>query len=291
MKHLLYGDLPCWYDLRIDYNDPPVPTLIISIHEDMVGMWKEIKPSAPIVRGIAQQIERDPATFYGGLDRNFGFEGALKRAEGSVGNFVDFSFEIPQIFKLGKEKCKECRGKKKRGGMACLYCHGTGKVVEDHMRTAYVAASSLALLFEGLYFPPEIDTRASYPQLFTVQSVASPEPHGAAVNGVFAPILVKRLKEKISRSLPEVEREMRTAYLHCIGYETSLFNGDFRTDINEGYLHLNCPGGGSGLDPNLSHRGSEEGYEVSSHNIDSLPQQFALLAGLGRLNVDESKHR
>ncbi len=268
------------------------------MHEEYIKQWKPIEAKAPIVQQHLAYCGVTSADFYGGLDKDFGFKGALKRSPEAVGGFVDFCFEIPQIFLKTDRVCKDCGGRKKRDKGDCLYCSGTGTEMDDNSKVAYAKASSLSIFLAVAEFPPDVETSSPYAQLFTTKTLAIPEAHGAGVYGTLAPVLVKRLYASLPQTqFRDVELAMREAYLHCVcdDPDSTLYNSDFRMRVDEGRLYLHCPGSAAGIHP-TDFRDSErakngEGYEFTCHNVDSLPQQFALLAGLGRINVESCGHR
>ncbi len=291
IKMLTRQDIPCWYDLRLDVYNPPVPTLIVSVHEDMLAQWR-VFPQ----KNLTLPFELDRTKFYTGVDKSFGYEGALVRSGGAVEGFVDFSLEVPKIFVNTDEKCTECKGKGKQRSEKCLFCEGLGKKQRRNEPEAYAKAVSLQVFLWQLLFPPEKDTKARYRQILTVGTTAIPESHGAHVSGEFSPVFVKHLLAQLNTetSFPSVADVMRGVYYHTLDRQIEDDGAfqEFRAVTYQGRLTLDCPGSAAGLHPCHNVNVKEgEGYKFTSHNMDSLPQQFAILAGLGRMVVDSYGYR
>lgn len=293
VKNITETDVPCWYDLRWDYNDPPSPTLIISVHEDYIAQWREFPAHSPIVKTHAEHFGMEAGRFHSSLSGSFGFDGALRHPGYACDGFVDFSFPIPQVRRMMDRDCRECRGSGNSRGVECIACYGSGREYENTEKGAYIQAASLSLFLYAASVPPERDSSAKYPQLFTVQTNAYPEQHGASLWGVFSPIFVKHLRAiRSSGKDSRVISAMMTAYYHAVDAPKPDDGFEFGMSIHEGSLHLNCPGNSTGIDPSGAGELREgKGYKFSSHNVDGLAQQFALLAGLGQLNVQSYSYR
>lgn len=287
-KNPLRENIPCWYDLRWDYNNPPAPTFIISVHEDYIRQWRAIPAGSPMIKAHAEKFGVSADSFRASLDGDFGFDGALKRFGHACDGFVDFSFPIPQVMRRSERLCPECRGSlKSRGGYDCLSCFGSGREYDRNETEAYMRAVSLSLFLWAAQFPPDEDTRAKYPQLFVVQTMACPEPNGASLWGIFCPVFVRHLRSLSGLAFDrDVIESMMAAYYHAVDAPKPDDGFGFGVNVHCGGLHLNCPGDAAGIDPNSSDGIKDgSGYEFNCHNVDSLPQQFALLAGLGQFNV------
>jgi hypothetical protein len=59
---------------------------------------------------------------------------------------------------------------------------------------------------------------------------------------------------------------------------------DFATRLENGKLHLNCPGNAAGIDPGENSWEMNKGHNYGGHNMDAGWQLLTILTGLGELH-------
>lgn len=287
MKNLAKTDFPCWCSVRWS-NDAKTPTLIVSIHRDYIkNTWRDISANVALVAQYFLPLGVTASSFHGGLDRDFGFNGALKLMPVSRPDFVEFKFEIPRILKQTERICFKCEGKKVTDELPCLECHGTGHQWTHNLTGAFSRAASLSIMLASLEAPPEEDTSSHLLQILTLNTQALPQVNGVSLRARISPALNKYLTYVTSFAMTEVERAMRETYLYCVENRSQSAHtiSDIWAYLDDGRLVLECPGDNASLRSSQKNDPSTfQGYELESHKLHSLAQQFTFLAGLGQLS-------
>lgn len=284
MLLLLFGDLPCWYELSWSKKEPAI---ILRVHRDFIESTEPIRQDSPFVLGFIEEFGF--SGFSGDLAGDFGFEDIFK-FKSRKGDFIDHVIEIPVVEKQIDESCEYCdgSGKDKNIGYKCLWCYGSGKNREINWKIAYVISASFSVFFDHALFPKE---RTSFflPQLMTVQTATIQKSHGGSLYGTFGPLFSKYLVslEKYDESaLKEITEAMISAHKKMNGRLDPYNEHSFRAYIHDrGRITLDCPGDACGVyvPPEEFWHGNR-GREFSCHNTDTPFQQLTLLAGLAALH-------
>lgn len=150
-------------------------------------------------------------------------------------------------------------------------------------RVGYAYAATLESLFATLLSWDGPTSRSS-PQLFVVDGwEVMMDMYGAALTVMLSKAMCAWMKRRSQGNIPEVEVAMRRVYRTI--WKDSLYaptQRDFQTWVEDGALHLTCPGNACGLDP--EDHIHYEGYRLLPHNTDSPGQQLTLLAGVVALS-------
>lgn len=226
-------------------------------------------------------------SFAGDFDKSFGFENAIRRHRDS-GEFAEFFVPIPRVRVKTKRQCSNCKGSgkdKRIGRDECLHCDGIG-VEHDYLwHEAYAISASLTVLFMIIEFQ-EVETNCKLPQLLTVHTITDRGSHGGSLGGMYSVAFCDWLSTfEPHTKIVEMAEAMKLAYGRMLGrkyFNISRFDGTVADE--NGWLNVSCPGNACGLHPSSGLVSRGEGYEFSSHNVDSPAQQLTLLAGLAALH-------
>jgi hypothetical protein len=273
MKVLIYDKhIPCWFELSWLPTVPfrrKTPTIILRIHNDLQAIF----PTGGIVPVVQEGLDFLPE------------KGALVK---SVEGFTNFLVPLPTVKKTTGLLCEECDGTGKRFENGdCFSCDGSGQGVELDFTEINGICRELAHLTTSLRYPPDQDVHTNLPQLLSVKTMFEQGMDGAALCGEYSVPFVNWLSSfgDGRMELTEMVRAMKVAYTHMAGRVYSDFDFQAVIENNKGWLNVSCPGDRCGLHPGSSHGWNRgEGYEFSSHNVDSPIQQLTLLAGLAALS-------
>lgn len=258
--------------------------IIVQVHAECVQSGESLFVRSPLVRAFSEMHGADGLfdSFRGDLKGgDFGFNGSMRKI-GENGDYVEFSVPIPQVKKETNIVCEECGGSGKRDRSdPCFHCEGRGKKHLYDWRTAYLTASSLAVLFDGLELCEE--TQSEDCQHVIIHMMAEYGQHGSSLGGCFGIDCCEFLRRGSTAkdiTLGNVVEAMRTAYgqlMICRDYDR------FRVNAERGYLTMDCPGDACGI--HLSHHDRSVGYgcEFSCHNVDNPAQSLTLIAGIASL--------
>lgn len=271
MKSLIYDIIPCWFELSwlpIIRLRRRTPTIILRIHNNLQALF----PSGGI------------APIQGELD----FLRSKKTLIKSVQGFTNFLIPLPSLRKTTGLPCEECDGTGYRfDDIECFSCEGSGQGVELDFAEVNHISEKLALLTTFLYYPPDEETNSASPQLLSVETMFKQDMHGSSLWGKYSVPLVNwlgGLGRWKRTELLEMVRAMRIAYTHMAGRVYSDIAFQAVVENNRGWLNVSCPGNACDLNPDSHEWKHGEGYEFSSHNVDSPIQQLTLLAGLAALH-------
>ena len=141
MKLLTSDIVPCWYELSWDEKQIAI---LLKVHKDFIDDVKPIPENNFYVLNLMESFKF--AKFVGNFEGNFGFDNTFLR-KGEVGSFIKFLIKIPQVKIQTSQKCSECRGSGKDDlrDSACLFCKGTGWMIEFDWHLAR-AISALSLI-------------------------------------------------------------------------------------------------------------------------------------------------
>lgn len=284
-KDLKREDIPCWYELS--WQEKP-PAIILRVHKDFIANAPVIPDDAPIIK---QFMEGGFGfkKFCANLEGNFGFDNAFQPGK-ETEEFVEFVAVIPRIEKQTGKPCPSCKGSGKNEFFPedkCLHCEGEGKEWKIYWCPAYAISATFTIFFLLSRFP-EKETSSSLLQLLTVCTATLKEMHGGSLDGEFSRPLCQWLRSLVASgetNLPVITRAMVMAYGRMFRLK-DFYRFSFRADIRgeKGGLCTDCPGDATGIHPSDWYFHEEEGYEFSSHNVDTPMQQITLLAGLAALH-------
>lgn len=280
MDILIRNRLPRWYGLSWRETDP---SILLSIHRDFLADFPEIRSDAPEL--LATMQEFGFSSFDGSFKRGFGFDQCLVLQKSSDES-LEFITQLPIIRKETDRQCKDCggSGRDELRDDGCLHCEGRGTEREYVWRDAFAISASLNLFCRLACFPTK-RTSAAAPQLLTVRLHTAQGMHGGDLNGMYSIPVAEWLRSQPPHTgIPEMVNAMKIAYGHMLGASRVSEYSRFRASIDHqnGWLNVDCPGDGCGLNPTHSPEPGW-GYEFSSHNVDSPAQQLTLLAGLAAL--------
>lgn len=137
---------------------------------------------------------------------------------------------------------------------------------------------------------PVFDTKPAGSQLFLVETFVASEPgqfHGAGIEFSISPLARKYL-EGLGKGilLDKAMEAMKKHYLDQSPDEEKtqkLYHGDFVVRLREhGVLHMNTIGDCACLGT-IPRDFGDEGCHLSSHNVDTVFQQFNLLVGIANV--------
>jgi len=267
---MLYGDVPCWYELSWDSENKNV---IFRIHRDVLHENHLIISNSLMAKSLARTI-RNPY-FEGNLYKNFGFGGFWKDVvnNGFNDDFLEIAFKIPSYTAVD-----------------CLYCYEKDDKCKFHQadnefsfRRAYNVSASWTILCSFLAFSV-IKTGCDKMQLMTVSPIVKMGMHGGSLSCTLSKKVVDWLKEvqEDECELVEVVEAMKKAYATMFGH--AKYDHAFYARVQKGgRLIMQCPGDACDLGPEDYVR-KNGGYRLWPHNIDTAFQQITFFAGLAALH-------
>lgn len=287
MKMIEKKDSPCWYKLSWIKEEKAI---LLRIHEDFINDFEPISSSNNLILNYMKEFKF--SNFSGNLDDDFGFNRALKFM-GRKNDFNEFLMKAPVVSEKSNKICSNCKGSGKNWtGDTCFQCNGSGKEDSYSWRSADETAVSFSILSRALrYF--EKDTSTTFPQLFTVETMAKKIlSHGSSLGGTYSVSFCDWLRSLDTNIIfSETIEAMKIAYSCAFGEIIKISQFNAYLGSGKGWLVINCPGNSSGLHPSEQRGYSEKGkgYRFSCHNIDTPVQQFSLLTALSTLHDKAEK--
>lgn len=149
----------------------------------------------------------------------------------------------------------------------------------------YATSATLAILFESLNWN-EYHTGTSRDQLLKVSLELNREKrfYGANIHVAVGDSLAKWISGNLDNGVKEALIDtMQTAFNKM--RKTKVSKEEFKVSFDEPkYIHLDCPGNRTGLDPTeMFSDDPNTGYVLTAHNSDSPVQQLVLLSGVAKL--------
>ena len=289
-------NISCWYELS--WNDKR-RAIMLRINEDFVKKAGNISEEFPIIIGFKAEYKFN--SFKGNFSSEseyFGFDRSFKN-NGLDKNFIEIEVELPILRKKSDEPCGFCNGTGKNiifPDEVCRICKGRGDSYFYDWGKAFAISATFTTLF--LFFNyPNFQINSGLKQLMTIETVTIRDVHGGSLGGDFSALLVnwlRKMKLEESRNLLTLVRKASiNAYtkMDCRPLDT-FDRYDFRIQMNNGRLIMDCPGDACGIHPSDSSdwNGYDGmGYKFSCHNIESPMQQLTLLAGLAALHDEARK--
>lgn len=291
LRMLTRETIPCWYEFAFKGVNGKAE-LVLRIHADYAAAVNGI-PDAPMI----DQIEKDFTftEFAGMFGKDIGFEKMLKYLGTAKDGFLEYLVPTPLCRKITDTPCEWCSGTGKDRGYddePCKFCEGGKDVVYDY-KEAFAVCASLSVFLLMLEFPDDITTTATVPQLLTVIAGTTRGRSGCPLSGSYSRELACYLRLLGTMPIWEMEDAMRIVWERMDGGIRNFYKHSFsaRTQGENGWLTIDCPGDATGLHPNDHFRHEDEGYSFTCHNLDNPMQQLCLLAALGALNYTARRDR
>lgn len=277
--------MPWWYELEWRPGARSAPGL--AIHLRTKAVWTALNETETIAsrlfppeENFGEFIADDPWKF--GYDGCFSWEPRDAESRSLI-------LPIPIIEKEIKESCHLCNGTGKSfydDELPCFNCKGRKKERILDWDSAYRISATLTVLFESINYLDDIP-ESSQSQLLTLETLTQKEAHGGSLHGTYSKTLVRWLS-RVHPGTPVacMIQAMRDCYTAQFGAEESE-SRDFRASVDDknGWLNVSCPGQACGLHPHTGYILPGDGYQWSSHNVDSPMQQLTLIAGLAALTT------
>ena len=283
LRSITDQNVSCCYE--ISWNKQ-LCAIIFRIHKGIIGKIFDLEGSV-ITEHLKRELSFD--NFSADFTKDIGFENIFKRT-GETQDFVEFEIKIPKVRKITDKTCTRCGGSGKEYGTKCYCCEGSGKEhIYDTNEAKAISASFTA--FTAWLSHNNILTDSKDFQLLTFETRTHIEARGNSISGEIG-ITLRAWLDSLGKNqtMPSVVRAMKSAYEQMMGRETDDF--DFRALTKEsGGIVLDCPGDSAGIDPSGDRfRHIDQGYEFSSHNMDTFIQQITIIAGLAAL-LDEARKK
>ncbi|OGE82752.1 MAG: hypothetical protein A3B10_01860 [Candidatus Doudnabacteria bacterium RIFCSPLOWO2_01_FULL_44_21] len=273
-----YESVPCWYE--ISWSADPLG-LIIRLHKDSAEEFFSKFESWPVTGHLCKRYGFK--SFQANPEQGFGFDGLGLVALQSTADFLSFLLALPQIQVLTNKPCRYCQGRKKDSfGNNCLGCDKTGKETRFDWQSVLAAGLSLSLFLTKASIVQK-KTSSSWQQLMTLETghLKDRDMHSAPLGGECSSCLVRWISTADESCGPKIIKTMKRAYGRMLLGSDDVFRADIRP---EGRFSLSCPGDCACIHTDSENRFEEGiGYSFSSHNVDHLGQQLALIAGLASL--------
>jgi len=250
--------VPRWYEFG--WEGGREPAFVIQVDEAVLADCFKDRLRQDVVSHILQS--RNLETFEQDPENGFGFNAARLVTQGVKNGMVEFRLPLPR-------------------------CAGETCRIDRHERsinwTAMTAvASTLEKFFSRLRFP-DTESQSQRPQLAVVELAIVPDRlmHAFPIYGEVSPHFAVWLGKDGERELPEVRDAIRDA-LNRLTWPAS-YNEFFAKVGEDGRFMMLVTGNCACVHGHHDfHPG--EGYEFSSHNVDTCLQQLSLLAGLAALH-------
>ena len=149
---------------------------------------------------------------------------------------------------------------------------------------AHAVSATLTVLFKSLSIV-DVPSTLQKPQLVEVDMYTKLGNNPISV--VLGKALLPYLHTQQNNSYHQnSENVMETAYTYMMGKNEYPALNRFEVWFRENrWVNLTCPGDRCGLDPN-GYYNTDQGYEIYSHNVDSVAQQLTLLMGIAAIHQE-----
>lgn len=295
MELITRRDMSCWYELSYEGKGN---SIVLKIWEEYIKDNPVDFERAPIVQSLKKnfKFEKFSADFYGS---DFGFEKSFKN-DGVKDGFLNFKAHLPVIRKKDDKSCGYCKGTGKKDlfeDEKCLFCEGDGFPFYYKWEEAYALSATFTLIFAYLQIS-EKESGSGKSQLITVSTITDREMHGGSLSGQFSIGLIswmrtiknpKNLLISLKKATIKVFEIMDTRSINGVDH---FYDYQFRINLNDGRLIIDCPGDACGIHPDQTDQNffsEKSGYQFSCHNVDNPLQQLTLLASLATLHDEARK--
>jgi hypothetical protein len=263
--------------------DQETASIQVIIPHDTVARLPTVT-NTPLVALLRSNL-RLAGSFSGEYDADFGFGGALKYT--CTEDAVRYSGALPHHEIAA---CYICNGTGRRDvyhfDEPCLLCRGARKAPVIQWESLHLLRGSFKALFFVLNYPPEDGSFFDELQPdMEIDLGVQLTQNGAWLKVGLSEPLVSWLASVSGgeRSLVDaVSCAMKQAFCWMTGDEGS-FLYHLRARLESGMLRLDVPGNASGVYMSRGVGGETPGV-IYSHNMDTGPQQFTCLAGMGQVH-------
>ncbi len=291
MKFIQLEDIPRWFHFFWDFKRS---RLCIKIHTFFVQNTDH-KNWEPFFKDVFTWPDWEPLfeSYESELGKKtFGINDSIVLIS-KDDNWLTYRVKIPVLLHKTGMVCKECVGTGKRQPQElyddiCFFCQGKKVEILRVHRELHRICYSLAVLFNALFRPTEVDTPSDEKQLFTLRSVCERDRSGHSVGGHVSPTLMNYLEgvcpseEKLSY-LVEISKVMK--HVDRVMNKKSHKYDRFECYINGGQIVFTCPGDACEIHTERSKKiGDRRGEGITCHNLDTSLQQLTLLSGLAALS-------
>jgi hypothetical protein len=281
-KHILFDELPCWYELS--WVAKPGPAILIRIREEILRS-EYLKQFPRIMKLVGEHAKK---LFACNLEKSFGFGKIRIRKTGNEQGFVNFEFRIPYL-RSDPETCLSCGGLGKDSfeeWASCRACHGRKKTRGYDWAKGGDAVLTLGTFLQQLEFCDQ-EIASQHKQLFTLSTYFRTDTNlnNCPFGFEASPKLVGWLGSlPRNTELESCSQAMRLASEKMIGKAPRIDR--FTMYIgSDGRLHANVPGNCACLgSTDFSALGDKAGATYNSHNVDGPWQQLSFVAGLAALH-------
>lgn len=134
----------------------------------------------------------------------------------------------------------------------------------------------------------EYSVRSAENQLMIIDGICyGNDTSERGISGEFSPVVREWLRQfPANQDIGSIVDTMHNVYVLGLSRKQSSLYARYSFSAHsfgDGLLHLKVPGTCACIGPGTSSVQEDRGFRLSPHNIDSPSQQFAMLAGLGKL--------